>query len=77
MNKFLDKARKKLQKIQAQHPTRIKESVEDYVMFYSLRNHGIVGKKVCTEQIYIHSKLMIVDDTKVIVGTCSPRVIVF
>ena len=38
---------------------------KEYIGFYSLRNHGIVNNIPKTKIIYIHSKLMIVDDTKV------------
>ena len=38
---------------------------EDYIGFFSLRNHAIVNGIPKTELIYIHSKLMIVDDKKV------------
>eukprot|EP00026_Physarum_polycephalum_P002236 Phypoly_transcript_02241.p1 GENE.Phypoly_transcript_02241~~Phypoly_transcript_02241.p1 ORF type:complete len:888 (+),score=134.49 Phypoly_transcript_02241:1-2664(+) len=43
----------------------------DYISFYSLRTHGILApdSTVVTEQIYVHSKLMIVDDRIVIIGS--------
>ena len=44
---------------------------KDYIGFYSLRNHGIINGVPSTEIIYIHSKLMIVDDTKVIIGSAN------
>ena len=44
---------------------------EDYIGFYSLRNHGIVNGIPKTEIIYIHSKLMIVDDLYVICGSAN------
>ena len=44
---------------------------KDYIGFYSLRNHGIVNGVPTTEIIYIHSKLMIVDDRKVIIGSAN------
>ena len=44
---------------------------KNYISFYSLRNHGIVNGIPKTEMIYIHSKLMIVDDTKVIIGSAN------
>ena len=43
----------------------------DYIGFYSLRNHGIVNNVPKTEIVYIHSKLMIVDDTKVLIGSAN------
>ena len=42
-----------------------------YIGFYSLRNHGIMNNIPKTEIIYVHSKLMIVDDTKVIIGSAN------
>ena len=47
------------------------EKWKDYIGFYSLRNHGIVNGVPTTEIIYIHSKLMIVDDRKVILGSAN------
>ena len=47
------------------------EEVENYIFFFSLRNHGTIGGKPVTEQVYIHSKLMIVDDEKVLLGSAN------
>ena len=44
---------------------------KNYIGFYSLRNHTIINGVPKTEIIYIHSKLMIVDDTKVIIGSAN------
>ena len=44
---------------------------KDYIGFYSLRNHGLVNNVPKTEILYIHSKLMIVDDTKVLIGSAN------
>ena len=44
---------------------------EDYIGFYSLRNHAYVNGIPKTEIIYIHSKLMIVDDLYVICGSAN------
>ena len=44
---------------------------EDYIGFYSLRNHTYVNGIPKTEIIYIHSKLMIVDDLYVICGSAN------
>ena len=44
---------------------------EDYIGFYSLRNHSYVNGIPKTEIIYIHSKLMIVDDLYVICGSAN------
>jgi len=47
------------------------ENLNDYITFYSLRNYGILQNHVVTEQIYVHTKLMIVDDLRVIVGSAN------
>ena len=47
------------------------EKWKDYIGFYSLRGHALVNDKPVTEIIYIHSKLMIVDDTTVILGSAN------
>ena len=44
---------------------------KEYIGFYSLRGHGLVNNVPETELIYIHSKLMIVDDTTVILGSAN------
>jgi phospholipase D1/2 len=44
---------------------------KDYIGFYSLRGHDLVNNVPATELIYIHSKLMIVDDTEVILGSAN------
>lgn len=43
----------------------------DYIHVFSMRNHGIINMKPCTEQVYIHSKLMIIDDEKVLIGSAN------
>lgn len=47
------------------------DSIDDYIGIYSLRTHGVLNGKPVTEQIYIHSKLMIVDDKKVLIGSAN------
>jgi len=44
---------------------------EKYIFFYSLRNHGSIKDIPVTEMIYIHSKLMIIDDEKVLIGSAN------
>ena len=44
---------------------------KDYIGFYSLRGHGVLNGVPVTELIYIHSKLMIVDDETVIIGSAN------
>ena len=43
----------------------------NYIGFYSLRNHCLVNGVPKTEIVYIHSKLMIVDDNKVLIGSAN------
>lgn len=47
------------------------EAYFDYIHVFSLRNHTLINGKPVTEQIYIHSKLMIVDDEKVLIGSAN------
>ena len=42
-----------------------------YIIFLSLRNHGIAIGVPKTEIIYVHAKLLIVDDTRVIIGSAN------
>ena len=43
---------------------------EKYFRVYGLRNHGVMPNgNPATEMVYIHSKLMIIDDKKAILGT--------
>ena len=49
----------------------MKDDWKKYIGFYSLRNHGLVNGVPKTEIIYIHSKLIIVDDTKVLLGSAN------
>lgn len=51
--------------------SRLTDHPEKYVKFYSLRGHGIIDGIPKTEMIYIHSKIMIVDDCSVIVGSAN------
>lgn len=46
---------------------------EDYIQFYALRSWGEIGpnKMVVTEQLYIHAKVMIVDDRVAIIGSAN------
>jgi len=43
----------------------------EYIQFYGLRNHGMLGNTPVTEIVYVHSKLMIVDDDVVIMGSAN------
>ncbi|KAI9081027.1 hypothetical protein K1719_037007 [Acacia pycnantha] len=46
---------------------------EDYISFYGLRSHGrlSVDGPMVTSQVYVHSKLMIVDDRAAIIGSSN------
>jgi len=46
-------------------------NISDYIDFYSLRNWGIINNKVISEQIYVHDKLIIVDDRVLIIGSAN------
>ena len=44
---------------------------DEHVQVYGLRTHGELNGKYVTELIYVHSKLMIVDDRKTIIGSAN------
>ena len=44
---------------------------KNYIEFFSLRNHALVNNVPKTEIIYIHSKLMIIDDKTVLIGSAN------
>jgi len=46
---------------------------DDYVSFYSLRSWGKIGPKkmLVTEQLYIHAKVIIVDDRVALIGSAN------
>lgn len=47
-------------------------NMEDYIYMISLRNYGrFSNKKLTTEIIYIHSKLMVVDDDIAFISSCN------
>lgn len=43
----------------------------EYVTFYNLRNFAFMHNRWVTQQIYVHSKLMIVDDKHVLIGSAN------
>ncbi|XP_073981398.1 phospholipase D isoform X2 [Rhodnius prolixus] len=47
------------------------ETPEEYITFHGLRNHAILDSLPITELIYVHSKLMIVDDRLMICGSAN------
>lgn len=46
---------------------------EDYIRFYSLRKWSWApdGTSCCSEQVYVHSKVMIVDDNVALIGSAN------
>lgn len=46
-------------------------NIDDYIFFFGLRTHGMIGKTPHTEIVYVHSKLMIVDDKRAIIGSAN------
>ena len=42
---------------------------KNYLGIYGLRTHGLINGVPKTEMVYLHSKLLIVDDTKVLIGS--------
>lgn len=47
-------------------------TVEDYVSFYSLYNHQFLDEQtVVSTDIYVHSKLLIVDDNRLFIGSAN------
>ncbi|XP_033740718.1 phospholipase D1-like [Pecten maximus] len=51
----------------------VKEVIDPlkYIVFCGLRTHGELSGKLVTELVYVHSKLMIVDDDTVIIGSAN------
>lgn len=47
------------------------EKPHEYITFHGLRNHSQLHSEPVTELIYVHSKLMIVDDRSVICGSAN------
>jgi phospholipase D1/2 len=47
------------------------ENIDDFISFYSLRTHALLNEIPVTEMIYVHSKLMIIDDKTVIIGSAN------
>ncbi|GAU91128.1 hypothetical protein RvY_03443 [Ramazzottius varieornatus] len=42
-----------------------------YIFFCGLRTHGEISGKLKTEMVYVHSKLLIADDTTTIIGSAN------
>ncbi|KEH37186.1 phospholipase D zeta 1 isoform X2 [Medicago truncatula] len=47
--------------------------IHDYISFYGLRNYGRLsdGGPVATSQVYVHSKIMIIDDCITLIGSAN------
>jgi len=43
----------------------------DYLVVFGLRSHGKIKDKPVTEQIYVHSKLIIIDDVYALIGSAN------
>ncbi|KAL5010636.1 hypothetical protein ScPMuIL_012941 [Solemya velum] len=53
---------------------RLQQEVDDpmkYLIFCGLRTHSELDEKLVTELVYVHSKMMIVDDDTVIIGSAN------
>lgn len=53
---------------------KLKQEIDDpsqYIGFYSLRNYDELNGRLITELIYVHSKLLIVDDRVTIIGSAN------
>lgn len=47
-------------------------NIDDYIFFFGLRGHATLkDNKPLTEIVYVHSKLMIVDDKRAIIGSAN------
>ncbi|KAL9644876.1 hypothetical protein ABK040_005356 [Willaertia magna] len=68
------------QLIKKEFPNITQKEIEEYICFLSLRNYGILPyhkenkenkKSFVTEQIYVHSKIMLIDDKITIIGSAN------
>ncbi|MBA0585388.1 hypothetical protein Gorai_016168 [Gossypium raimondii] len=52
---------------------RLGPKTHDYISFYGLRSYGELfdGGPVATSQVYVHSKIMIIDDSAAIIGSAN------
>lgn len=48
-----------------------REEIANYFSVYGLRTHGSLNKVPITETVYVHSKVMIVDDRKAVIGSAN------
>lgn len=47
------------------------KNLGEYIQFYTLRTHGTIHNIPVTEIVYVHSKLMIIDDRVVLIGSAN------
>jgi len=47
------------------------DAIPRYLNVYGLRTHGTLNSKLVTEIIYVHSKMMVVDDRLAIIGSAN------
>jgi phospholipase D1/2 len=47
------------------------KDINQYLYFFSLRTHSLIEGNPVTEIIYVHSKLMIVDDRIALIGSAN------
>lgn len=47
------------------------EDPSEYITFHGLRTHSMLNGTMVTELIYVHSKLLIIDDNTVICGSAN------
>jgi phospholipase D1/2 len=53
------------------HKLRRVHNLDDYLFFFSLRAHARLAGRPVTEIIYIHSKVLIVDDRVALIGSAN------
>eukprot|EP00742_Colponemidia_sp_Colp-10_P008681 GILJ01009418.1.p1 GENE.GILJ01009418.1~~GILJ01009418.1.p1 ORF type:complete len:951 (-),score=125.96 GILJ01009418.1:169-3021(-) len=57
-----------LQRLQREFPSI---ELDQYISFFCLRKHAVLNNQPVWDQIYVHSKLMIVDDRTIILGSAN------
>ena len=50
-----------------------KKQIKDHIYFCALRSHGELNGEAITEVLYVHSKMMVVDDKLSIIGKLTKR----
>ena len=49
----------------------LKDQLKDYLGIHCLRTHGVIKGIPVTEIVYVHSKIMLVDDEIAIIGSAN------